>query len=212
MTIAPERPIERAMSNSPRPKFQDELRLAALLTAVSCSRLFVRYDLQSWGVAHEPIEMAELLVSELVAHAVKMTGIIEPQPRYSEAYDRLKLIGIRLRLFARSIVIEVWDSSTEPPILKQSSLDAESGCGLFLVQSRSRAWNYYLPKSGGKVVWCELNISDPRLDDTTKLPPALPRRRRQATEVRPTKVMDDPDILRRVLDGLRTLGEDEQER
>lgn len=210
MTIAPERPRERVMNTTPRPKFEDELKLAALPTAVSCAQMLVRSDLQRWGIASGHIETAARLASGLVTNAVETTGITGPHPRYGPEY-KLKLVVIRLRLFAQSLVIEVWDSSDEAPGLEPPSLDAERGSGLFVVQSLSRQWNYYFPKNGGKVIWCELDISRPLHDDTVKLPPVLPKRQRTTGPTQPTEVMNDPELLRRVLDGLRALRSDNEQ-
>lgn len=158
MTLAPERPTRLVMNYVPRPRYEDHLTLAALLTAVGCARLLVRYDLAVWGIAREHGDTAELLVSELAANAVKATGIDNPDPAYSDMYDGIKLIGVRLRLIERSLLIEVWDSSTEPPELKTQDFDAESGRGLLIVQSLSSRWGYYHMPQGGKVVWCELDV------------------------------------------------------
>jgi anti-sigma regulatory factor (Ser/Thr protein kinase) len=158
MTLAPERPTRFVMNYVPRSRYEDKLTLAALLTAVGCARLLVRYDLAVWGISREHADIAELLVSELAANAVKATGISYPNPVYRDVYDDIKLIVVRLRLVERKLVIEVWDSSQEPPVLKAQDLDAESGRGLLIVQSLSSRWGYYHASQGGKVVWCELTV------------------------------------------------------
>lgn len=158
MTLAPERPTRLVMNYVPRPHYEDQLTLAALLTAVGCARLLVRYDLTVWGIAREHADTVELLVSELAANAVKATGISNPDSAYGDVHDHIKLIGVRLRLIGRSLVIEVWDSSPEPPVLKTQDFDAESGRGLLIVQSLSSRWGYYHSPQGGKVVWCELTV------------------------------------------------------
>lgn len=158
MTLAPERPTRLVMNHVPRPRYDDQLTLAALLTAVGCARLLVRYDLAVWGIARGHAETAELLISELAANAVNATGINHPNPAYRDVYEDIKLISVRLRLVERKLVIEVWDSSPEPPVLKGQDFDAESGRGLIIVQSLSSRWGYYHPLQGGKVVWCELNV------------------------------------------------------
>jgi hypothetical protein len=163
--------------------------------------MLARYDLQSCGVVPGHIETAVRVVDELVTVAVNTTGITEPNPRYSERYANLKLVGIRLRVFARSVVIEVWDSSELPPVLDASGV----------VGSLSRQWNYYLPRSGGKVVWCELDISAPPSDDTVRMSSMLPHRKRKNGPAHPTEVMNDPAMLRRVLDGLRALRTDNEQ-
>lgn len=195
MTIAPERPTRLVMSDTPRPIRAERITLAALPTAISCAELFVSYELQRWKLQPERIEHAASLAIELVTNAVKTTGVTEPHPLYSEVYDSLKLLGVRLLLFSRSVVIEVWDSSSEPPIPPRAQV----------------RWNCYVPPAGGKVVWVELPLTAPRaLDDTAKLPPVLPKRQPSTKPVRPIEVMNDPNILRKVLEGLQALGPDDE--
>jgi hypothetical protein len=185
------------MSETPRPIRAERLTLAALPTAISCAELFVSYELQRWNLPPEHIERAVSLAVELVSNAVETTGITEWHPLYSEVYDSLKLLRVRLLLFARSLVIEVWDSSPQPPIPPDANV----------------RWNYYVPPAGGKVVWVELPFAAQRaVHDTAELPPVLPKRRPSTRPPRPIAVMDDPNILRQVLEGLQALGrEDEQE-
>jgi hypothetical protein len=68
---------------------------------------------------------------------VKATGINHPNPAYRDVYDDIKVISVQLRLVERKLVIEVWDSSPEPPVLKGQDFDAESRRGLVIVQSLS---------------------------------------------------------------------------
>lgn len=64
-----------------RPRFVDQLDLAALPTAVSCSRVFTKLTLTKWG-ATSIVDDAPLVVSELVTNAVRATGITDPHPRW----------------------------------------------------------------------------------------------------------------------------------
>jgi hypothetical protein len=97
------------------------MTFAALLTAVGCARLFVKYTLHNWRIGREQIETAELLASELVMNAVKSTGICDPSPAYS-ALKHLNLIHVRLLLFDGSVVLEVWD--TDPQTAGYAGADA----------------------------------------------------------------------------------------
>lgn len=188
----------------------DRMTFAALLTAVGCARLFVKYTLQNWNIGHKHIETAELLASELVTNAVKSTGIIEPHPAYT-TLNNLALVHVRLLLLHRSVVLEVWDTDPKPPVMQEQMLDAEGGRGLFLVESMSRRWNYYHPKSGGKVVWCEIDtLPWPTEGDTAEFPRVLPRRKPYTGPTQPTQVMNDPELLRRVIEGLHALDSDEK--
>jgi hypothetical protein len=58
---------------TPRTLYVSSIRLAAVLTAVSLSREFVRQTLKHWQL-EEQIDSAELIASELVTNAVKMSG------------------------------------------------------------------------------------------------------------------------------------------
>lgn len=213
MTAVAERPA-RAMTERKgcQVRAADHITLAALLTAVGCARLFVKYTLLNWQIGREHIETAELLVSELVANAVKSTGIIEPHPAYT-TLNHLALVHVRLLLFDRSVVLEVWDVDPSPPVMQDQTLDAEGGRGLFLVASMSRRWSYYHPTTDGKVVWCEIDLPPlwPAESDTTELPRILPRRKRYTGPYRPAEVMRDPELLRRVLEGLHALDSDQKQ-
>ena len=204
MTLLAERPTRQVMTGPPHPDLHlvSELRLAALPTAVVCAQLFTKYTLQEWRL-YELIEMAERLTTELVTNAVRTTGITDPNPRWIELHD-LRLLLVRMHLVEQSLIIEVADS--EP------TLEVESGRALFAVQSMSQRWNYYQPRSGGKVVWCELALPMSRnaLDQTQEIARPLPRRvpKPHPEPPEPIEVMDDPNMLRRVWDGLRYLDDD----
>jgi len=116
-------------------------------------------------------------------------------------------------MFDRSVVLEVWDADFNPPVVQDQTLDAEGGRGLFLMATMSRRWNYYHPKSGGKVVWCEIDLPPwPTESVTTELPRVLPRRKRSTGPHHPAEVMRDPEVLRRVLEGLHALDNDPEQK
>jgi hypothetical protein len=103
-------------------------------------------------------------------------------------------------------VIEVRDGSDKPPVLQEQCLDSEEGRGLAVVESMSSQWSYFPLSSGGKVVWCELHIARPAsADDVVVIPTSLPKRRRSSRTPFSTVVMNDPELLRRVRDGLLAL-------
>lgn len=138
----------------------DQAYLAALVTSVAYSRLFVRQVCSSWQLDQERIGIAELLVSELAANAVQASGVTGPQAVNEPLHSELKLIGVRLLEFQDSLVIEVWDTSPQPPVLVQPSADLEHGRGLQLVDALSIRWGHYDARMGGKVVWCQLALDD----------------------------------------------------
>jgi anti-sigma regulatory factor (Ser/Thr protein kinase) len=172
------------------------LELGALPTAVPCARLHVRHLLWEWGLDRltEPIE---LLVSEIVTNAVQA------------AAGQDAAVCLRLSSDYAQLRIEVWDADPRPPAKAPIAdgvpdLEAEGGRGLFLVAALSTRWGW-VPTQGpaGKVVWCELDAERPVSD--TDAPPLLPQRIPGAVQVRTVAVMNDPDILRRLRDGLRNL-------
>jgi hypothetical protein len=189
----------------------DQLTLAAVPTALSCARMFIRFTLQNWRIDRKHIETAELLVSELVSIAIEATGEPEPPPARHGPIRPLNLIRLRLLLFADSVVIEVWDSDPRPPMPQAPRPDTEDSRGPALVARMSRQWNYYLARNGGKVVWCELGLVPMPADHATiEFPRPLSRRKRYTGPVHPTEVMNDPDLLKRVLDGLQALDSDDE--
>ncbi|WP_329101590.1 ATP-binding protein [Streptomyces sp. NBC_01439] len=182
---------------SQRARFMDQLNLAAVSTAVSVSRHFIRLTLSKWHA--RAIEGdAALVVSELVTNAVRATGgVLDRQPTWSEL-DELNLVTVRMLGLPTSVVIEVWDVSPKNPVLTTPDDDTEGGRGLLLVQSLSSQWgSHRTPR--GKVVWSELQVPG-------ATSPVLPRRSRsQHSNVQPA-ARADPWLLRRVLVGLQPPG------
>ena len=90
-------------------------------------------------------------------------------------------------------------------------LEGERGRGLFLVAALSACWDWYLTQEpAGKVVWRELEAGQPGLSGVGGGPasqPLLPQRIPRQVQVRPVVVMGNPDILRRIRDGLRDLSD-----
>ncbi|MFF5498957.1 ATP-binding protein [Streptomyces aquilus] len=139
----------------PPPLFSERLELAAVLTAVGCSRMFVETTLTKWG-ATPVIDDALLVVSELVTNSVKATGVTTPDPNWAEL-GKLNLISVRLLGLEQSIMIEVWDVESRTPVAQSADFDAESGRGLSLVEAVTSRWGSR-PAWPGKVVWAELPL------------------------------------------------------
>ncbi|TDU06617.1 anti-sigma regulatory factor (Ser/Thr protein kinase) [Streptomyces sp. 846.5] len=171
------------------------LNLAALPTAVSCSRMFVRHTLLRWNLPDQ-IDAAELIASELVTNAVKATGVVTPDPTWGDL-EKVALLTVRVAAHGDGVSIQVWDVSLEPPVQPAvgASDDADGGRGLFIVRSVARQVGHFYPKGGGKVVWAELALEAP-------VPP-LPRRQAKTPTIQ--LPLPDPHLLRKVLDGLRKL-------
>lgn len=174
------------------------LTLAAVPTAVRCSRMFAALILKHWGLG-DLVETAELLMSELVTNAVKSTGVLDMSPSWSALND-LALIKVRLVLLEDGVIIEVVDRDRHPPAIPEQSVDAESGRGLLLIDAMSKRWDFYFPPSGGKAVWCELAFPPPIVN-------GLPKRVRSKTAdtAHSSAAPVDAELLRRVLEGLSRL-------
>ena len=122
---------------------QDFLELGALLSAVPCARLHARQVLWEWGIGHLG-DSAGLLVTELVANAVRASRDMTPVP------------AVRLWLLSDSaqILILVWDASPQPSVPTGVTDEAEHGRGLTLVEAVSEQWGWYPREDGdGKFVW-----------------------------------------------------------
>lgn len=143
------------------------LRFAAVPTAVGCARAFVRQTLHTWQRSHVA-DAAVLVTSELVTNAVKATGTTDPNPTYA-ALAIVPVIRVRLRLRGSTLVIEVWDVSPQPPVLRQRSRNAEHGRGLLIVHAQSERWGTTIfPKTGGKVVWAEIALHKAEVPPATR--------------------------------------------
>lgn len=136
---------------------RSSLLLGALPSAVPCARLRARQVLWEWGLS-EVAEIAELLLSELVTNAVQAArATLNDMP-----------VNVRLSANCDRLLIEVWDSNVRPPVARVlengfPEVDAESGRGLFLVETLSERWGWYPTRNPeGKVTWCELCLDDKR--------------------------------------------------
>lgn len=131
--------------------FQSRLALGALPSAVPCARLHARQILWEWGL-REVAEPGELVVSELVTNAL----------RASEAIANAETtVHTSLQLEANergSLVVQVWDGNSDPPVRSEADEDSESGRGLLIVEALCDDWGCYWPDGGeqGKWVWAAM--------------------------------------------------------
>ncbi|MFC4588690.1 ATP-binding protein [Sphaerisporangium corydalis] len=104
---------------------------------VKIARDFTVLTLNNWGL-DELASDARLVVSELVTNAVRHAG--EPT---------------RLRLLHRAshVVCAVFDPREQPPVVTDADYFAETGRGLWLVESLSCSWGWRLQAGRGKLVW-----------------------------------------------------------
>ncbi|PLW73166.1 ATP-binding protein [Streptomyces sp. SCUT-3] len=112
------------------------------LTAIADVRRSLREALSHWD-AHDLVDTAELLASELVTNALvhsggdaTVTATLSPGPE------------ARLR-------VEVHDGGPRLPAPRDAGEDATSGRGLLLVSALADEWGAR-PVARGKVVWFEL--------------------------------------------------------
>lgn len=138
------------------------LCLVALPTAPFWARRYTRRFLDGRrDVTAETVQTAELVVSEMVTNSVQFSGGREwalPQPQPYSCRVDAPLISLSLRYFRAALLIEVYDTSNDPPVLADACGDAENGRGLMLVGALTKEWSYFLLPDGGKVVYCFLEM------------------------------------------------------
>ncbi|WP_405674381.1 SpoIIE family protein phosphatase [Streptomyces canus] len=114
-----------------------EWQVPADPAAVSDVRAAVSRQLARWDL-DELAFTTELILSELVTNAIRYGG--DP-------------IHVRM-LYDRTLICEVFDSSSTSPHLRYAAMTDEGGRGLFLVAQLSDRWGTrYTPD--GKVIWAE---------------------------------------------------------
>jgi len=182
-------------------RLRNFLELRPLPSAVPCARLHVRAIMREWHLS-ELGETAELVVSELVTNAV----------RVSQQLAYLPSVWLALMAEADEVLIAVWDANPKPveyTALGEDELPdptADGGRGLFLVEHLTSAWGVHYPEGiVGKVLWCRLHCPDLaylELHGQQQLPKRAPHQEPMAHYVR---LIDDLAVLRRVRDGLRQL-------
>src|SRR5579863_5814777 len=119
----------------PRPLNAGWFALVTLPTSPFWARRYTRMFLSSCqGIGEEAAGTAELLVCELVTNAARFGG--------DPASAKASLISLSLRHFRESLLIEVYDTDDNPPILSAHDDDAESGRGLLLVNALAKEWSY----------------------------------------------------------------------
>ncbi len=148
-----------ARSGQPRPMDAGMFALVTLPTSPFWARKYTRSFLDSCrGMTESTAQTAELLVSELVTNAVRFSGDPARALSYSERANA-SLISLSLRHFPEVLLIEVYDTDSNPPIPCDTGTDAENGRGLILIDALAKEWSYFFPPDGGKVVYCFLEIT-----------------------------------------------------
>jgi anti-sigma regulatory factor (Ser/Thr protein kinase) len=117
--------------------------LAGVPAAAHEARVLLRSWMTARACTGDAIETVELLLTEIIANAVRHTDSEKLQ--MTAAFD------------GRSVRVGVEDCSAEPPRQPPDVVDPErpGGRGVWLVERLSQAWGWDLV-AGGKRVWFEL--------------------------------------------------------
>lgn len=107
-------------------------------------RRIARAKLSLWGLSPQ-VDTSLLLVSELVTNGLR--------------YGSGQLVALRLALTSDLLIVEVDDGSSARPSLRCAGSDAESGRGLFLVDTLADAWGV---SPDGTTTWAVLNVPKQR--------------------------------------------------
>jgi anti-sigma regulatory factor (Ser/Thr protein kinase) len=133
--------------------------MAALPSAVGRARAYARWVLGTWQLS-AMADTVELLVSELVTNAVKNTGVVDESVDERLVAGKVNPIYLGLSVLVETLLIEVWDVSTTPPLRRVASDDDETGRGLLLMEMLSKEWDFEVLATGGKIVWCKCLIEE----------------------------------------------------
>ncbi|MEV6319054.1 ATP-binding protein [Streptomyces sp. NPDC051776] len=123
------------------------LSLDCHVRAVPQARHAIRGELARWGL-HEQVEVAELLVSELVTNAL----------RHAWGPIHLRMSHSPVRRTLRCDIVDACPAAP-PDARPLARVDEEHGRGLHLVDQLSAGWGAR-HTAGGKTVWFELRTRD----------------------------------------------------
>lgn len=121
--------------------------------SVRAARRFAVGELS--GYSEDLLETVELLVSELAGNCVRHT---------TSSFE------VRIETDTRRIRVAVTDCGPGRPVVRRLDPSAVTGRGLALVEMLSSSWGVLPSRSstgGGKAVWFELDLKDPR--DRTRM-------------------------------------------
>lgn len=135
--------------------------LPARYEAVREARQFTRRTLDQWDVGHRFDDVC-LVVSELVTNALRH-GLpsVAPRPPARDGDHTPPQVRLHLMRWTERLVCAVRDPSNDSPVAREGDdFSAESGRGLFLVDSFCDSWGWH-PLAGtlsGKVVWAMFRL------------------------------------------------------
>jgi hypothetical protein len=157
--------------------------LAATHTALTCTSLFVQHTLETWRL-QAVLDQVEAAALQLVRNAVESTGTMDEHLDFKRV-GYLNTIVVCLRQVEAAVVVEVSDSSLEPPN-RPPPAGHRSG---FLILDR------------GKVVWTAVAYPlSKRTPSSFRYPPASHEMAQQ-----PRRYANDHETIQRVRDALYDL-------
>ncbi|MGH3623526.1 MAG: hypothetical protein ACRDQ5_17295 [Sciscionella sp.] len=153
-------------------------------------------------------DRCERVAAELVSRAVDAKSSAEPVPDDIESREKPPptLVGVRVCLLDRHVLVEVWDSDQSSPLPREDEFLDDH---LAVVNEISR-WSWYrCANSAGKVIWTEVHLPQPRPSEAYEAGESLPQRVAGSfmipDPVEPIVPPRDLDLLKKVLDGLHSL-------
>jgi anti-sigma regulatory factor (Ser/Thr protein kinase) len=157
--------------------------LDALPTAPGVARYFLTQLLDLWGIKSDAADDALVMLSELVTNALQATGRAAG-PTVPRRDETVPVVFVTARATWHGLHVEIWDSCPNKlPQLGKAADDAESGRGLFLVESLATRWGCYAAsqrprQAPGKVTWFYLEHPTRPQPRAAQRPqtPTLPRR------------------------------------
>jgi PAS domain S-box-containing protein len=131
-----------------------------------------------WGIPPPQVELACLLVSEVVTNVVLHTSVPVPRQPLALAAAAVRPAGplagwdtgefaalrpgkeftLRLRRGAAAVWVEVFDTDLRLPRIRAAGETDEGGRGLYLVDQLAARWGFR-PTRDGKAVWFEVPVS-----------------------------------------------------
>ncbi|MFC6064699.1 ATP-binding protein [Streptomyces ochraceiscleroticus] len=124
--------------------------------SVRGARQFTRETLQHWNM-DELFDSVALVVSELVTNALRHAAPERDGAAGGRVHGAADDTSPRLHLirWAGRLVCAVRDASDASPVEGEADFSAESGRGLYLVDSFSDSWGWHRLEDAahGKVVW-----------------------------------------------------------
>ncbi|MFD7662842.1 ATP-binding protein [Streptomyces sp. NPDC059788] len=134
--------------------------LAPRYESVRGARQFTRETLCRWEL-EEIFDSVALVVSELVTNALRHAEPVGAAVGYERPHEPGEPpVRLHLMRWSSRLVCAVRDSSDASPESEPADAGAESGRGLFLVDSFSDGWGWH-PLTGaphGKIVWAQFRL------------------------------------------------------